>query len=132
MQRTGEIAAIQRPRREIGVCHPDLAGVVEAIDKHPARGIHQADGLRSLGITATGWNVGNGCKRYRIEDAYAAVVLLTICEGLVMAVEGPYWASVIEVAGEDAGAAGGILNTGGNIGGTLSASLTPLTRPKSC
>ncbi len=62
----------------------------------------------------------------QVEDPYAAVVMLTICEGLVMSVEGPFWASMIEVAGEDAGAAGGILNTGGNIGGTLSASLTPL------
>jgi len=61
-----------------------------------------------------------------VEDPYAAVVLLTICEGLVMAVEGPFWASMIEIAGEDAGSAGGVLNTGGNLGGTLSASLTPL------
>ena len=62
----------------------------------------------------------------QVEDPYAAVVLLTICEGLVMSVEGPFWASMIEVAGEDAGSAGGILNTGGNVGGTLSASITPL------
>lgn len=62
----------------------------------------------------------------RIDDAYAAIVVLTICQGLVMSVEGPFWASMIEIAGEDAGAAGGILNTGGNIGGTLSASITPL------
>jgi ACS family glucarate transporter-like MFS transporter len=62
----------------------------------------------------------------RIDDAYAAIAVLTICQGLVMSVEGPFWASMIEVAGDDAGAAGGILNTGGNIGGTLSASITPL------
>src|SRR5439155_7504061 len=62
----------------------------------------------------------------QVEDPYAAVVLLAICEGLVMSVEGPFWATMIEVAGEDAGAAGGILNTGGNLGGALSASLTPL------
>jgi ACS family glucarate transporter-like MFS transporter len=43
-----------------------------------------------------------------------------------MAVEGVFWASMIEIAGDDSGAAGGILNTGGNIGGTLSASVTPL------
>ncbi len=39
-----------------------------------------------------------------VEDPYAAVVMLTICEELVMSVEGPFWA-MIEVAGEDAGAA---------------------------
>jgi len=62
----------------------------------------------------------------RVEHPDAAVVLLTICEGLVMSVEGPFWASMIEVAGEDAGAGGGILNTGGNVGGILSAALTPV------
>ena len=45
-----------------------------------------------------------------VEHAHAAVALLTICQGLVMSVEGPFWASMIEVTGEDAGAAGGILN----------------------
>jgi ACS family glucarate transporter-like MFS transporter len=73
-------------------------------------------------VSAGGLLVGG----VQIQDPYAAIVLLTICEGLVMSVEGPFWASMIEVAGEDAGTAGGILNTGGNIGGTLSASLTPL------
>ena len=61
-----------------------------------------------------------------VEEPYAAVAILTICQGIVMSVEGPFWATMIEVAGADAGAAGGILNMGGNIGGTLSASLTPL------
>jgi ACS family glucarate transporter-like MFS transporter len=60
------------------------------------------------------------------EHPYVAVALLVICQGLVMSVEGPFWATMIEVAGEDAGAAGGLLNMGGNIGGTLSVSITPL------
>ncbi|MFO0966364.1 MAG: MFS transporter [Gemmataceae bacterium] len=78
----------------------------------PMLGLALAGGLLILGA--------------QVEDAYVAVVFLTICEGLVMSVEGPFWASMIEVAGDDAGSAGGILNMGGNIGGTLSASITPL------
>jgi ACS family glucarate transporter-like MFS transporter len=36
-----------------------------------------------------------------------------------------FWAGVIEVGGKHAGAAGGILNSGGNIGGFLAPILTP-------
>jgi ACS family glucarate transporter-like MFS transporter len=43
-----------------------------------------------------------------------------------MAVEGPFWASMIEIAGESSGAGGGVLNMGGNLGGTLSPWLTPV------
>jgi ACS family glucarate transporter-like MFS transporter len=62
----------------------------------------------------------------RAERPYVAVALLTLCQGLVMSVEGAYWASMIEIAPERAGAGGGILNMGGNLGGFLSPMLTPL------
>jgi ACS family glucarate transporter-like MFS transporter len=62
----------------------------------------------------------------RAERPYFAVALLTLCQGLVMSVEGAFWASMIEVAPEHAGAGGGILNMGGNLGGFLSPTVTPL------
>lgn len=40
--------------------------------------------------------------------------------------EGAFWTTIIELGGRSAGAAGGLMNTGGNIGGTLSPYLTPL------
>jgi len=62
----------------------------------------------------------------RAERPYLAVALLTLCQGLVMSVEGAFWASMIEIAPEHAGAGGGILNMGGNLGGFLSPTVTPL------
>ncbi|HET7213512.1 MAG TPA: MFS transporter [Terriglobia bacterium] len=56
----------------------------------------------------------------------AAVVCLTLAAALVLCVEGPFWATMMEIAGSRAGVAGGILNMGGNLGGIVSPALTPL------
>jgi len=61
----------------------------------------------------------------RCENPYLAVVLLAVCESLVMAVEGAFWAAVTEIAPERAGTAGGILNMGGNLGGLFAPVVTP-------
>lgn len=52
-------------------------------------------------------------------NAYLAVAALFVCFGLVELTEGPYWAAVMHVAGPDAMAASGLLNTGGNLGGII-------------
>lgn len=62
----------------------------------------------------------------RQENAYLAVVALTLCEGLVILADPGYWASAIRVAPGSAGRAGGLMNMGGNLGGLISASLTPI------
>jgi MFS family permease len=54
-----------------------------------------------------------------------AVLSLSLATGFASWCEGPFWASTIEVAGKQVGAACGILNTGGNVGGFLAPILTP-------
>jgi dipeptide/tripeptide permease len=54
------------------------------------------------------------------------VSLLFITLGLAAATDGPYWVSSSDLGGRHVGAAGGILNTGGNLGGFLAPVLTPL------
>jgi ACS family glucarate transporter-like MFS transporter len=56
----------------------------------------------------------------------ATILLLTLAFGCASMSEGPFWASAISVAKDDAGAAGGLMNTIGNIGGILAPVLTPL------
>ena len=53
-------------------------------------------------------------------------MLLTLAFGFASMSEGPFWASAISVAKDDAGAAGGLMNTIGNIGGIAAPVLTPL------
>jgi ACS family glucarate transporter-like MFS transporter len=59
-------------------------------------------------------------------NAYVAAVCMAFSTALVLCVEGPFWATLMEIAGEKAGAAGGIMNMGSNIGGLISPALTPV------
>lgn len=54
------------------------------------------------------------------------VILLFVTLGLAAATDGPYWVSSGDLGGKHVGAASGILNTGGNIGGFLAPVVTPL------
>jgi ACS family glucarate transporter-like MFS transporter len=53
-------------------------------------------------------------------------VLLSLAIGFTSVCEGPFWSLTIEIGGDDVGSAGGILNTGGNVGGFFAPVLTPL------
>jgi ACS family glucarate transporter-like MFS transporter len=56
----------------------------------------------------------------------ATVALLSLAFGFSATAEGPCWAAAIDVGGSQSGAAGGIMNTGGNAGGLLAPTITPL------
>ncbi|QUD89371.1 MFS transporter [Phenylobacterium montanum] len=57
------------------------------------------------------------------DQAMVALAGLALAFGLVEMTEGSYWAASMEIGREDAVAAGGLLNTGGNLGGIVA---TPL------
>jgi MFS transporter, ACS family, glucarate transporter len=52
-------------------------------------------------------------------NAYLAVAALALCYACVELNEGPYWAAIMHIGRADSMAAGGLLNTGGNIGGLV-------------
>jgi ACS family glucarate transporter-like MFS transporter len=60
-------------------------------------------------------------------DPYVAVAYLSLCLACQQLTEGAYWAATINVAGRHSCAAGGVLNTGGNVVGGIGALLVPLT-----
>jgi ACS family glucarate transporter-like MFS transporter len=62
----------------------------------------------------------------RTPNAYLAVGYLTLATAMVLCSEGPFWATMIEIAGSNSGTAGGIMNMGSNIGGLVSPVLTPI------
>ena len=53
------------------------------------------------------------------------VALLSLALGLAALTEGPFWAALIEAGGSHVGAAGGIMNGVGNLGGVVAPVLTP-------
>jgi ACS family glucarate transporter-like MFS transporter len=61
------------------------------------------------------------------DDPYTAVVLLCACFGFNQITEAAYWSTAIAVSGEHAAAAGGVMNTGGNVVGFIGGMLVPVT-----
>ncbi len=62
----------------------------------------------------------------RTTNGYQAAACLALSTALVLSVEGPFWATMTEIAGSRSGMAGGIMNTGSNVGGLISPALTPV------
>jgi ACS family glucarate transporter-like MFS transporter len=61
----------------------------------------------------------------KLATPLATVTLLSLALGFAASSEAPFWASAIEAGRRQVGAAGGILNGVGNVGGLLSPILTP-------
>lgn len=59
-------------------------------------------------------------------DSAVSVTLLSLALGFASAADVPYWATVIDLSGDQSGAAGGIMNAGGNLGGAFAPYVTPL------
>ena len=56
----------------------------------------------------------------------AAVALMSLAFGCAAIADVTFWTGTIDMAGKEVGSACGILNTGGNLGGLLAPTLTPL------
>ena len=61
-----------------------------------------------------------------LEQPGWVVVCFALAMGTLGMCEGPFWSTAVDLGGPRGGLAGAILNTGGNIGGTLAPFATPL------
>ena len=61
-----------------------------------------------------------------VADTVPTVVLLCLSLGFAAATDAPYWAAAIDASGKHGGTGGAIFNTGGNLGGMLAPTITPL------
>ncbi len=62
----------------------------------------------------------------RTPDPQFGAACLALATALVLCVEGPFWAAMMDVAGARSGTAGGVMNMGSNLGGLVSPALTPV------
>ena len=76
-----------------------------------------------VGFTGSGIFLSAGA---HASDGRVAAVCLAFSTALVLSVEGPFWATLMEIAGKRSGTAGGAMNMGSNIGGLISPALTPV------
>jgi len=82
-------------------------------------------GRRSLPLVALGAGAIFLVMGARTSSPKIAVAALTVCTVLVICTEGPFWATMTQLAGERSGIAGGTMNFGSNLGGMISPALTP-------
>jgi ACS family glucarate transporter-like MFS transporter len=61
----------------------------------------------------------------QIAEPYAAITMLSLGAGFLYFTVGAFWASTIDLAPRHSGTLSGIMNTGANVGGTISPTLTP-------
>ena len=60
-----------------------------------------------------------------VEAPYVAIGLLSLGAGWLYFTVGPFWSSTTDLSKPHAGTLSGLMNTGANLGGTLSPTLTP-------
>ncbi len=82
-------------------------------------------GMRIVPIAAMSLSAVLLCVAPGLRSAEMTGVLMALALGLAASTDGPYWAAAIELGGKEAGAACGLLNTGGNLGGFLAPVVTP-------
>jgi ACS family glucarate transporter-like MFS transporter len=63
-----------------------------------------------------------------LPSAYLAIVALGVSVGCITGAEAPFWTTATTIGAKHAGAAGGVLNLMGNLGGVLSIWLVPLMK----
>ena len=77
-----------------------------------------------IGMTISGLLLISGALT---TNPYLAVGLFAACFLINQLTEAAYWATSIAIGGEQAGTAGGVMNTGGNLCGVVNALLVPVT-----
>jgi MFS transporter, ACS family, glucarate transporter len=60
-----------------------------------------------------------------IDSPYAAIVFLSLGAGWLYFPVGAYWSSTVDISPRHAGVLSGLMNTGANLGGVISPTLTP-------
>jgi len=82
-------------------------------------------GRRLVPIVALTLSAALLCFGINAGEPFTAAAAFALALGLASCSDGPFWASAIEVGGNEVGAASGILNTGCNLGGLVGPVLTP-------
>jgi MFS family permease len=127
----GEVRKLSADDTAVYTTLPFLAWVVMMplggwlADRLVARhGVKQ--GLRWVAITALLISVLGLATALNVGDINSLVALLSLAFGCAAIADVVFWAAVISLTGAKAGAAGGLMNTGGNFGGAIAPFLTPL------
>jgi sugar phosphate permease len=62
----------------------------------------------------------------RLNSPLQAIVGLSLSVGFLLSTEPAFWSASMDLSDSNVGAAGGIMNTAGNLGGVCSTALVPV------
>src|SRR6185295_14451798 len=79
-----------------------------------------AIGGTGMGLAALAILLGS-----EIENPFLAIGLLSLGAGFLYFSSSAYWSSTVDLSKRHAGVLSGLMNTGANLGGSLSPTLTP-------
>ncbi len=82
-------------------------------------------GLRWVAIGSLLISVLGLVAALNVDGTNSLVALLSLAFGFAAVADVVFWVAVVSVAGAQAGAAGGLMNTGGNFAGAIAPALTP-------
>jgi ACS family glucarate transporter-like MFS transporter len=82
-------------------------------------------GIRITAVASLACSAGLLFAGVRTTETVAAISLMSLALGCASIADMTYWTAGIDVAGDQVGVVGGILNTGANVGGALAPVLTP-------
>ncbi len=83
-------------------------------------------GYRGVAVVSMAVSVAALVGALQMDGIGATITLLSLAFGSVAIADVVFWAGTIAIAGRQVGAAGGIMNTGGNFGGGLAPIVTPM------
>ena len=83
-------------------------------------------GMRSIAVGSMLCSVVCLMAALNAGDTRTLVALLSLAFGFCSIADVVYWSAVISISGSQAGAACGLMNTGGNLGGGIAPILTPI------
>ena len=95
------------------------------VSNRMAAGFGRKLGLRLGGVSGLVLSAVLLCAGANTDETLAAVALMSLALGCSGVSDVTFWAATIDVAGEEVGAACGILNAGGNVGGLIAPVSTP-------
>ena len=87
--------------------------------------IYGSLGLRTIAIGGLALSAILLFTGAQTDSVLSAVVQMALALGFAACADVTFWTAIINISGSQSGTAGGILNTGGNLGGLIAPVLTP-------
>ena len=110
------------PFLAMATCSPVGGWIADILTKHYGRRVGRC-GMGVVGLAGAALFIALATQ---VASTQIACIFLTCGAGSLYLAQSSYWAFTADVAGTSAGSVSGLMNMGGQLGGAVTATLTPL------